>query len=37
MTTINLVANTDLQTAEEFRQLVVKEEGGVVVRLAREP
>ena len=33
MTSINLVANTDLQTAEEFRQLVVKEQGGVVVRL----
>jgi multidrug efflux pump len=30
---VNLVANTDLQTAEEFRQLVVKEEKGVVVRL----
>ncbi|MGH7492337.1 MAG: efflux RND transporter permease subunit [bacterium] len=33
MVSVNLVANTDLQTAEEFRQLVVKEEGGVVVRL----
>jgi multidrug efflux pump len=33
MTSVNLVANTDLQTAEEFRQLVVKEEDGVVVRL----
>ncbi len=30
---VNLVANTDLETVEEFRQLVVKEEGGVVVRL----
>src|SRR5213080_2588771 len=30
---VNLVANTDLRTAEEFRQLVVKEQNGVVVRL----
>ena len=27
------IANTDLRTPEEFRQLVVKEENGVVVRL----
>ena len=33
MVAVNLVANTDLQTAEEFRQLVVKEENGTVVRL----
>jgi len=33
MVSVNLVANTDLKTAEEFRQLVVKEEKGVVVRL----
>jgi multidrug efflux pump len=33
MTSVNLVANTDLRTADEFRQLVVKEEGGDVVRL----
>jgi multidrug efflux pump len=33
MVSVNLVANTDLRTAEEFRQLVVKEEKGVVVRL----
>jgi multidrug efflux pump len=33
MVSVNLVANTNLQTAEEFRQLVVKEEKGVVVRL----
>jgi multidrug efflux pump len=33
MVSVNLVANTDLQTVEEFRQLVVKEEKGVVVRL----
>jgi multidrug efflux pump len=33
MVSINLVANTDLRTAEEFRQLVVKEQKGVVVRL----
>ena len=33
MVSVNLVANTDLRTPEEFRQLVVKQEGGVVVRL----
>jgi multidrug efflux pump len=33
MVSVNLVANTDLRTPEEFRQLVVKEERGVVVRL----
>ncbi len=33
MVSVNLVANTDLRTADEFRQLVVKEENGVVVRL----
>src|SRR5919109_147478 len=33
MVSVNLVANTNLRTPEEFRQLVVKEEGGVVVRL----
>jgi multidrug efflux pump len=33
MVSVNLIANTDLRTAEEFRQLVVKEEHGVVVRL----
>jgi multidrug efflux pump len=33
MVSVNLVANTDLRTPEEFRQLVVKEEGGTVVRL----
>jgi multidrug efflux pump len=33
MVSVNLVANTNLRTAEEFRQLVVKEEHGVVVRL----
>jgi multidrug efflux pump len=37
MVSVNLVANTDLQTPEEFRQLVVKESGagngGGVVRL----
>ncbi len=34
MTSVNLVANTSLQTPEEFKQLVVKEENGTVVRLA---
>jgi multidrug efflux pump len=33
MVSVNLVANTDLRTPEEFRQLVVKEDDGVVVRL----
>ncbi|MBW8876842.1 MAG: efflux RND transporter permease subunit [Acidobacteria bacterium] len=33
MVSVNLVANTDLKTPEEFRQIVVKEENGVVVRL----
>ncbi len=33
MTSVNLVANTDLKTVDEFRQLVVKEENGEVVRL----
>ena len=33
MVSVNLVANTDLQTPEEFRQLVVKEDKGTVVRL----
>jgi multidrug efflux pump len=33
MTAVNLTANTDLQTVEEFRQIVVKEEEGSVVRL----
>jgi multidrug efflux pump len=32
---VNLTANTDLQTAEEFRQIVVKEEKGDVVRLGQ--
>jgi multidrug efflux pump len=33
MVSVNLVANTDLRTPEEFRELVVKEENRVVVRL----
>jgi multidrug efflux pump len=33
MVSVNLVANTDLRTPDEFRQLVVKQQGGVVVRL----
>src|SRR5271157_3029358 len=33
MVSVNLVANTNLTTPEEFRQLVVKNENGVVVRL----
>ncbi|MDM7917486.1 MAG: efflux RND transporter permease subunit, partial [Candidatus Eisenbacteria bacterium] len=33
MVSVNMVANTDLQTPEEFRQLIVKQEDGAVVRL----
>jgi multidrug efflux pump len=33
MVSVNLTANTDLQTPEEFEQIVVKEENGTVVRL----
>jgi len=33
MVSVNLVANTDLRTAEEFRQLVVKQDKGTIVRL----
>src|SRR5919108_1479421 len=33
MVSVNLVANTDLRTPEDFRRMVVKEEGGSVVRL----
>src|SRR5206468_10882940 len=33
MVSVNLVANTDLRTAEEFKQLVVKQDKGSIVRL----
>jgi multidrug efflux pump len=33
MTSVNLVANTNLQTVDDFKQLVVKENNGTVVRL----
>src|SRR5438067_1944332 len=33
MTSVNLVANTNLQTVDDFKQLVVKEQNGTVVRL----
>ncbi len=33
MVSVNLVANTDLKTADEFKQMVVKQQNGVVVRL----
>jgi multidrug efflux pump len=33
MVSVNLIANTDLRTAEDFRQLVVKQDKGVIVRL----
>ena len=33
MVSVNLIANTDLRTADEFRQMVIKESNGTVVRL----
>jgi len=33
MVSVNLVANTDLRTPDEFKQMVVKQDNGVVVRL----
>ena len=33
MVSVNLIANTDLRTPEDFKQMVVKEQNGVVVRL----
>ncbi len=33
MTSVNLVANTDLKTADDFKRLVVKEANGGIVRL----
>src|SRR5258708_6799678 len=33
MVSVNLIANTDLRTADEFRQLVVEEDKGAVVRV----
>ena len=33
MVSVNLVANTDLKNSDEFKQMVVKEQNGVVVRL----
>ena len=33
MVSVNLVANTNLQTVDEFRKLVVKQKDGVIVRL----
>ncbi len=33
MVSVNLVANTDLRNAEDFRKMVIKQENGVVVRL----
>jgi multidrug efflux pump len=33
MVSVNLIANTDLRTPEEFRQLVIRQQDGVVVRL----
>ncbi|MEE4355139.1 MAG: efflux RND transporter permease subunit [Desulfococcaceae bacterium] len=33
MIQVNLIANTDLRSVQEFRQLVVREENGAIVRL----
>ncbi|HVE16674.1 MAG TPA: efflux RND transporter permease subunit, partial [Chthoniobacterales bacterium] len=33
MTAVNLVANTDLRTPEEFRAMIVKQSGNTIVRL----
>ena len=33
MTSVNLVANTDLKTVDEFKQIVIKQQNGQVVRL----
>ncbi len=33
MISVNLTANTDLRTVEEFRELVVREQNGAIVRL----
>jgi multidrug efflux pump len=33
MVSVNLIANTDLRNADDFKQLVVKQDKGVVVRL----
>src|SRR5579863_1847285 len=33
MVSVNLIANTDLRSADEFRQMVIKQDKGVVVRL----
>jgi multidrug efflux pump len=33
MVSVNLIANTDLRTSDDFKQMVVKQENGVVVRL----
>lgn len=32
MVSVNLIANTDLRTPDDFRQMVIKEQNGVVVR-----
>jgi multidrug efflux pump len=33
MVSVNLIANTDLRTPEDFKQMVIKQQNGVVVRL----
>src|ERR1700723_1667801 len=33
MVSVNLIANTDLRTSDDFKQMVVKQQNGVVVRL----
>src|SRR6478609_4140984 len=34
MVSVNLIANTDLRTPDEFRQMVVKEQNGTLIRLS---
>ncbi len=33
MVSVNLVANTDLRTTDDFKQMVIKQNNGIVVRL----
>ncbi len=33
MITVNLVANTDMKTADDFRELVVRQQNGAIIRL----
>ena len=37
MVSVDLTARTDLRTADEFRELVIREQNGAIVRLATWP